>query len=299
MNKDLQKRLDSLGITYENLLEVINATDREAVFIYTSHMEGLGTWSSDFDVYVLCEEYPEIDYGRILKDHRIRMPEIDKKSLGITGMAYLCIDIEYWTISTVIELLEKVKQNKYIDKENIKMLLRIKHGEKVYSPKFKDIVNKICNSDFIRYSIPQFSTISDAELHDCISLYEAGDYFGAILCGRNALNQAIAGLNAKNGNINFNVEKWSSRIFLTNEGYGNKDYLEKYKVLQFYSSIEEDTIKDFCYNIIIFIQDILNYELGFLGKKHWLNKENYEMLDEENDPMYVFNNSVNKGIGNV
>lgn len=35
--------------------------------------------------------------------------------------------------------------------------------------------------------------------------------------------------------------------------------------------------------IIILVQNILNRQLDFLGKKHWINKEEYDMLDESQD----------------
>lgn len=288
MNEKLIKRLNELNLKMENILEIISPSKDEMVFVYTSQIEGLGTWSSDFDVYVLSEKYPDIAYDRTYNDHKVRMPEIDTDSLGINGIAYLSIDIEYWTFETVLNLLHQVKQKQFIDSEKLKMLLRIRNGEMIYSKLQNNIRDEIMKSDFISYSIPRFSISSDADLHDCISLWEFKDYYGAMICGRQALNEAISGLNAKHGNINFNIDKWSSRIFINNNGYGNKDYLKKYLRIQFFNDMNEDNIGDICYELIIFVQNILNKELGFLGKKHWLQKENYKMLDEENDFRYKF-----------
>ena len=55
MNKDLTKRLEEIGITREKILKLISTDKKNKVIIYASCMEGLGTRSSDFDIYIIKE----------------------------------------------------------------------------------------------------------------------------------------------------------------------------------------------------------------------------------------------------
>src|SRR5699024_9503264 len=128
-----------------------------------------------------------------------------------------------------------------------------------FNEKKKDIEN---------YIKRRFCIISDGALHDSVSLYENRDYFGALLCAREALNSAVAAYNAKRGAANMNVQKWSSHIFLNR----CMDEKMKEKYLKFLIGVD-GPIEKYLYEMIIFVQDILNIELSFKGKKYWYEKE--------------------------
>ncbi len=53
-----------------------------------------------------------------------------------------------------------------------------------------------------------------------------------------------------------------------------------------FGEIPEDK-KEYLKSFLIFIQDILNKELAFKGKIHWINKENYILQDESQDILHI------------
>lgn len=107
-------------------------------------------------------------------------------------------------------------------------------------------------------------------------IYNAKEYYGAILCGRHALLSAVAGINAKNGFLNINTEKWAMNLFQRSVNISQNEVLE---LLFGEMRPQREDVK----RIIILVQNILNRQLDFLGKKHWINKEEYDMLDESQD----------------
>ena len=280
MNEELTKRLDTLGLSRGKILKIVEPDVDDKVIIYASCMEGLGTKASDFDIYVLSSEKQEPNDLKAIGNHSVRYADLDPQYYGLEDVAYLYLDIEYWSYETVEKLFQRVEENAYMDDESLKMLLRLATGECLqkgeqninFNEKKKDIEN---------YIKRRFCIISDGALHDSVSLYENRDYFGALLCAREALNSAVAAYNAKRGAANMNIQKWSSRIFLNR----CMDEKMKEKYLKFLIGVD-GPIEKYLYEMIIFVQDILNIELSFKGKKYWYEKEKYEMEDESGDYLW-------------
>jgi len=276
MNENLTNRLNEVGITREKLLKIISTDKENNVVIYASCMEGLGTRSSDFDIYIIKERHDILENTRDELDHQIKMIDLDPQYYNMDDVPYLYLDVEYWDYMTLAEKFERVLDNKYIDDETLKLLVRVSNGEVLQKGAKNETFDKIRSYNFAPYIQERFTVDSDAALHDCVSLYEAKEYYGAILCGRHALLSAIAGINAKNGFLNINTEKWATKLFLRVQN------IEQNEVLKFlFGEVQPE--RDDILEMIILVQNILNKQLGFLGKKYWVNKEQYNMLDESKD----------------
>lgn len=276
MDINLTRRLKEVGLTREEILKVVNAGENPVV-VYTTHMDGLGVRYSDFDVYVLTEKMEYVKDAVKRRNHYVKMITFDSEYYGVGDIPYLYLDVEYWDYEELNKIIEKVVNRKEFVVDEIKLLYRLRAGECINSNMPIELVTKIKEIQLDKYVADKYADYGDQALHDCISLYQNKDYYGTLLCGRQAINYAITGLNAKNGKINLNIEKWSSRIFILANGYGK--YLDKYKKFLFDNLLRDDAESNL-YNLIIFVQDILNYELGFLGKTHWLNKSRYKMWEE-------------------
>ena len=285
MNKMLKHRLTELNLDVDDLLEVIDPPKNSNVFVYISAMEGLGTWESDFDVYVLCEALPAMlnkpgmdEFNR--GSHMQRMCSIDQNALGIKNkMSYLTIDIEFWPYEQIDKMLTSVLSNKTANISHIKMLQRIKVGQEIFNSRSHPIVSRIMNSDFSTCSVNTLALFGDADLHDAVTLYNSGEYYGAHLSVCSATNKIVAAVNANNGHINLNAEKWSAKIFIQNNGFGDADLLERYLTFQFFNRLSKESIKEVCRERIVFVQDIISKVLHKQGRPHWINQENYDIMD--------------------
>lgn len=275
MNKDLTKRLEEIGITREKILKLISTDKKNNVIIYASCMEGLGTRSSDFDIYIIKENCGMED-TRDAQEHQIKMIDLDPQYYNMEDVPYLYLDVEYWDYITLAEKFERVFNNKFLEDGTLKLLLRLSKGEVLQEGMKNETFENIRSYNFASYVQERFALDSDAALHDCTSLYEAKEYYGAILCGRHALLSAVAGINAKNGFLNINTEKWAMNLFQRSVNISQNEVLE---LLFGEMRPQREDVK----RIIILVQNILNRQLDFLGKKHWINKEEYDMLDESQD----------------
>lgn len=125
---------------------------------------------------------------------------------GLDDVAYLYLDIEYWAYETVEKLIKQMENKIFMDDKSLKMLLRLSTGKCLkkgeYNIDFKEMKKKLEN-----YIENRFSIMSDGALHDCVNLYENKDYYGELLCGREALNNAVSAYKAKMGVANMNVHK--------------------------------------------------------------------------------------------
>ena len=83
------------------------------------------------------------------------------------------------------------------------------------------------------------------------------------------------------GKINLKIEKWNSKIFLLQDVPAS----EKNEFVYLMYGKAEFT-ETYIERLIVFVQNILNKKLDFLGKKHWLYKENYVLLDESKDVLH-------------
>lgn len=280
MNLELTKRLSEIGITREGIIKLLEPKEEDDVVIYATCMDGLGTQGSDFDIYVVGKI---VEDGQLVNDkHRIKLFDLNPQYYGMENVAYLYLDVEYWTPEMIDNIIDRIKNGKSVENEKLKLIYRLFRGEKLkyYNMEIEEKITLLEFQNYVKY---RFALSSDCMLHDCIVLFNGKEYYGALLCGRLALNYAISGYNAKNGKINFNMEKWSYKLFFNTE---HDEEMEKKYFRYMFGAAPED-MEGFLKELIVFVQDILNSELDFLGKKHWVNKEKYNMLDESQDVLYI------------
>ena len=57
------------------------------------------------------------------------MIDLDPQYYNMDDVPYLYLDVEYWDYMTLAEKFERVLDNKYIDDETLKLLVRVSNGE--------------------------------------------------------------------------------------------------------------------------------------------------------------------------
>lgn len=250
MNNILIDRLNECNITKTDILSNIKKTKhKQSIFVYTSHLEGLGTKDSDFDIYVLSESMPDIKFSR----------DYDHYKVHITTVKDMLLDVEYWNISDVYNLIDDINNLNYtkLDMEELKLIHRLRVGEIISELEIgMQIKTLIENSKLREHVLKLYVLYANSELEDAINMYNSREYICALKCARNSLENAIGALNAKNGISNLKP-KWIPKIFLNNNGY-NEEILNKYLKYQIYSNVDKGSIDSFVEEIIEFIQNILS-----------------------------------------
>lgn len=250
MNKILVNRFNECNLTPSDILsKIISCDDKQAVFVYASQLENLGTKDSDFDVYVLSQNMPNDEFMRSVQNYKIQTELLNGKLL----------DIEYWDITIVYELINTINEPSYkkLSSDELKLIHRLKIAEVINE---NEIGNKIKlliqNSNLKDLVVKQYLLVSNSQLQDAIALYDSQEYISALNCARFALENAIGALNAKNGFTNLK-NKWISKIFINNNGY-DKELLNKYLHYQVYCNVNSSNIESFVENILEFTQNIIS-----------------------------------------
>ncbi|SHJ54006.1 hypothetical protein SAMN02745248_00337 [Hathewaya proteolytica DSM 3090] len=290
MNEKLIKRLKEVNLNVNDILSIIEYNVGDYGIIYTSHIDGLGTWDSDFDVYIIRNQENCEDFFANGEKY-VKIYEIDSKKLNIPYITYLFLDVEYWKAESIESKIRRVHEKKKISIADLKVLLKMRNGDVLIGNDVLGLKEKLKALQLERYCADLLASDADEKLHDATTLYGNGDYYGAMISARDAVGLAICGYNSVNNKLNLNVTKWYSRIFLENKAFGKNDYMERYLNNCFFYNLNIENIKEKTEELIIFVQDILNNDLNFLGKKHWLHHEMYNMLDEENDYRYEVKSS--------
>ena len=282
MNKILTKRLEDIGISREGILKLLAPSETASVAIYATCMEGLGTQGSDFDIYIIEKKPYEKGESTYAEPYKKEMVELNPIYYGLNNVPYLYLDVEYWSVQSVENIIKDIQENKSVGTEELKLIHRVFRGEFLTANIF-EIDKKLCFSEFQLYVRDRFTGISDALLHDAVTQYYGDEFWGAVFCARLALGNAIAGYNCMYGVINFNIEKWCSKIFL---GLDIDSKLKKQYLQYMFGDIVENS-KEYLESFFVFIQDILHKELSYKGKKHWINKESYILQDESQDILHI------------
>lgn len=221
------------NISIENLLNQVDVPidEKTAIFVYMSEFENLGTKDSDIDVYIISDHIPEKNFNRKYLE-----------CLGVNNFLVkdLEFDVEYWHRNDIFNIVEKYKNGSLMEKSLIKILLRLNFKctitENLYTKTLVGILEKV---NIQKYVEKFYLTLGRAFYDDAIKLYNAEEYISALDCCRNALWNVIAALNAQNNYPNLK-EKWISKIFLMNKGYGEQNILDKYYKFQIFASVPSD-----------------------------------------------------------
>lgn len=250
MNKVLIDRFNQCNLMPDDVLSKIVIRDnKQAVFIYTSQLENLGTKDSDFDIYVLTETMPSDESMRDEPNKKVQIAIVNGNML----------DIEYWDIKFVYTLIDKISSQSYnkVSSDELKLIHRLKIAEVISGYETGSSVKALIqNSSLKELVVKSYLLSANSELQDAITLYESQEYICALHCGRIALENAIGALNAKNGFTNLK-NKWISKIFINNKGY-NEELLKKYLQYQVYCNINSSNVEDFVENMLEFTQNIIS-----------------------------------------
>ncbi len=251
MNKILTDRFEECGISASDIFDrLIKSDEEQAIFVYTSHLEGLGTKSSDFDVYVISENIPDGEFSRNEANSKVQTSIINGKML----------DIEYWTMESIEKIIFNLNNLHYssVSQDELKFLHRLKVSEVIYennlNTKIKSMIKQNSLTDFV---VNIYLIAANSDLQDAIALYESQEYTCALNCARRSLESAIGALNARNGFTNLK-RKWASKIFLDNRKLENKQRIDQYLKYQIYCHIEEENLGLFVGDMLEFIQDIVS-----------------------------------------
>lgn len=244
MNDKLNKRLDECNLSLDNILSLVSCLKKEdVVFCYTSQIEGLGTKNSDIDIYVISDKIKMdkrlINTGENLIEKRI-----------FNGVS---LDIEYWSVSTIKEIVSRINSNVPIynlSVNHLKLILRLVlsdviHGSKesIELPSFKMMQKLVINYYKVRVL---------SEYDDAVTLLSDGNYFSSLKCARESLDYLIGAINSVNGYPNLKY-KWIPRIYIDNEN--DADKVDKYKKMIMQSELDESKLKDNIVSILEFIQN--------------------------------------------
>lgn len=240
----------SMEIISENLSY---SEENSVILLYTSFLEGLGTKNSDIDVYVFLED------DEIFTDTKMRRYS-DCLGVEVIRINEVELDVEYWSITNIENLISKMVSTRGLiaSYEELKLLLRIYHGFIVKHNKLSQrILDLIENSEFIELIANRIALEARSYYDDSLKMFESKEYILSLDCARRALWECVSLLNAKNGKPNLK-SKWISKIYIDNEGYGNKDFLERYMKCQVYSNINKNNLIDRLNDMFLLIQDMLN-----------------------------------------
>lgn len=238
--------------------EILNAisidlNENDSVFVYSSYFEGLGNKKSDVDIYVIIDQYDSQMfnsnnfYGDCL---HVEVKEVNNIQL----------DIEYWSFETIekyiIDLLKTSGLSANYDV--LKLLLRLYNGKILLSSKNSIQIIKLLQSNKFNQLISnRFSLEARSLYDDAVKMVSVNEYILALDCSRRALWEAVAFFNSVNGKPNLK-EKWISKIFIENNGFGETDLLEEYLSLQIYCKVTSENIESFVLDMLQLTQNIMN-----------------------------------------
>jgi len=244
----MSERLRKLNTNVADILGSIEINENVlAVFAYTSHFEGLGTETSDIDVYVVVNSVDCIDYVRETQLFRVNILLINDANL----------DVEYITIEDFecsIKLLREDPSKLCIS--TIKALNKIRVSDLLYSrdDNKSGFHDRIEVSKLKEATLKHYMIAANSSLQDAIALFREGEHISSLELSRTTLKHLLGALNTANDSINL-TNKWIEKIFVVNGGYG---YLQRYLDCVVYNSISAENIESAVEDMIELAQDIIS-----------------------------------------
>lgn len=202
----LKKRLIELGIDEQKIIdEVFKETKPETILLYTSHLEGLGTPTSDIDCYVISRDGQNV--GRERNLCRIKFFSLGKA----------VVDLELYTPEQIQELYSSIENYTYTSESNIfnlnleilKALHKINLAIPIYgniewekSREKRDISTKLNKAFSVYYRYD-----ASANIEDAIKFFNNKEYEGTLLLGKLAIHSCILSYMASKG-VRVAKKKW-------------------------------------------------------------------------------------------
>lgn len=248
-NEILNNRLRECGLSKEDLIKHIKMLDdNSTVFVYSSHLEGLGTHNSDFDIYVIADRIQELENA----------VDLGRYTLSRAFLNGITLDIEYWRTNDILNLILDINSNNKNSKikvEDLKLLHRLKIGQIIYGDEKGDKIRQaIKNSKLTENALGYYILEAGSLLEDSIALYKSTEYECAYICARNALFYAIGAYNVKCGVTNLR-DKWIPKI-LASINY-DKEKVEICLSYLIYSNVTRDSIAKETEELINYINELL------------------------------------------
>lgn len=236
----LLKRLSECNSNYNDIISYVEekVNGKFEIFTYISQFDGVGNKDSDFDVYVITD-----------KNYSYPVEMIKIKSANC--------DIEYWEISELVEIANRIDSNNY---KYLKLLKKLSNAIPITSmdsmPNVTDFIQNIDVDDLV-YSY--FKALSNAEYDDAVRMYNNKEYIACLCCCQRTINYWMASVNAKNKKANLNL-KWANKIFIENNGY-EIELLDEYFNTFIYIDVTEGNINRIVTKMIDFISSYHNVSL--------------------------------------
>lgn len=257
INSDIiAQYLESKNTTLNEVLSTIRQGIPDDVpfttVFYSSAMEGLGTFSSDIDVYVLIPKDQGLQYQRTYNlGIGIRVEKIKKSEF----------DIEYWPIARLNDFLRMLKKSDGItgDFNTLKVFLRLNTGYVIRNENSDwDIHfwNELQTVKLNNLIAKRFLLDGRSMYDDAIKLHRGGEALLAYEQLQRASWMVMSAANAIQNKANLK-EKWIAKIFFSTEiGNDYKSFYEESFLSAFSVPILETRFD--------FVQNLMS-ELSFRG----------------------------------
>lgn len=248
--------LSSKNITIDDVLTTIRQGIPMGVpftvVFYSSAMEGLGTTSSDIDVYVLMPQNHNVQYQRTYNSGiGIRVEKIKNAEF----------DVEYWPIERLNDFVLTLKQSDGLtgDFNTLKVLLRVSTGYTMHleDTKWDEHFWKELNAVKLNSLIAKRYLLDGRSMYDdAVKLHRSGETLLAYEQVQRAAWMVLGAANALQNKANLK-EKWTTKIFFSTEL--GVDYKSAY-VEAFLNEFSDATLE----LRFDFVQDLMS-ELSFRG----------------------------------
>ncbi|EJV74120.1 nucleotidyltransferase domain-containing protein [Bacillus cereus] len=107
----------SFELDKKKLIELINCNQDDVIFISGSLVEGIGNEKSDLDIFVLVDDFENLNSNFDYNFNEVKLKFEKLNSLGC--------DIEFWPLKVVIELIEQINKIDF-ENPNLRSLNQIK-----------------------------------------------------------------------------------------------------------------------------------------------------------------------------
>jgi hypothetical protein len=211
-----------VSLPVRELLKHVHATDRDIVLISGTLIEGIGNWTSDFDIYVIVDQRRD---GFPTERHHRTYATKGKVSGSFDFMdGYsFTVDVYYRERAELAKLVEKMRAE-YAERRYRTKIMPSKmpdHDQKFAhrlfdmilvqgEEEFRRIFTGITRDEYCYVAYRQV-TCAYPEFRDIVGCWRDGDLDTGCYHARTFLRRQMLGFTHLNGNINMN-EKWTVKL---------------------------------------------------------------------------------------